>query len=226
MALFSVKHGCPGEDNRVIFVSTHLARNPENEQQNLIRIRQVCELMLELRKFASRHQCMHVPVVVAGDWNAESMQRLRFMALAMFSLQSIVDHAHPLLLGGMDVPTSKTSFTLRRRSRIDYLMYQETLLRPTARGPANADIAGVIPSEEHPSDHLPVWADFEIVPELQVCVCRSSIHICMYVYTYIHLQKHTHTHIYISTQILYWMHSLYVHCTQVARECVGTSGAY
>jgi len=59
----------------------------------------VCELMLELRKFASMHQCMHVPVVVAGDWNAESMQRLRFMALAMFSLQSIVDHAHPLLLG-------------------------------------------------------------------------------------------------------------------------------
>jgi hypothetical protein len=59
-----------------------------------------------------------------------------------------------------------------------------------------------------------------------VCVCRSSIHICMYVYTYIHLQKHTHTHIYISTQILYWMHSLYVHCTQVARECEGTSGAY
>jgi len=143
MALFSVKHGCQGEDNRILFVSTHLARNPENEQQTLVRIRQVCELMLELRKFASSHDCMHVPVVVAGDWNAGNMQRLRFMALALFSLQSLVHSAHPLLLGGMDVPTSKTSFTLHRRSRIDYLMYQETLLRPTARGPADADIAGV-----------------------------------------------------------------------------------
>ena len=104
------------------------------------------------------------------------MQRLRFMALALFSLQSIFQDAHPLLLGGMDVPTSKTSFTLRRRSRIDYLMYQETLLRPIARGPAHehSDAHVVIPNEEHPSDHLPVWADFEVAPQLQV---QRNIHV-------------------------------------------------
>jgi len=134
MGLFQINHVMSGEEDRVIFVSTHLARNPENEKQNHIRIRQVSELMLELRKFANKHNALHVPVIVAGDWNAESMQRLRFMALALFSLQSLFQDAHPLLLGGIDVPTSKTSFTLQRRSRIDYLMYQESLLRPMARG--------------------------------------------------------------------------------------------
>jgi len=33
----------PSVDNRVIFVSTHLARNPENENQTLLRIHQVSQ---------------------------------------------------------------------------------------------------------------------------------------------------------------------------------------
>ena len=65
MGLFRIRHDCYGEDDRIIFVSTHLARNPENEKQNHIRIRQVSELMLELQKFCTKNNALHVPVVVA-----------------------------------------------------------------------------------------------------------------------------------------------------------------
>jgi len=54
-------------ENRVIFVSTHLARNPENEKQTFLRIRQVSQLMLELEKFADEHDASQMPVVISGD---------------------------------------------------------------------------------------------------------------------------------------------------------------
>jgi len=84
------------------------------------------------------------------------MQQLCIMALALCSLQSLFQEVHPLLLGGNDVATSRTSFTLWRQTRIDYLMYQETLLRPIARGPFSVKSPVLIPDEEHGSEHLPV----------------------------------------------------------------------
>jgi exonuclease III len=172
MGLFQMHHVMDGEDDRVIFVSTHLARNPEDEKQNEIRIRQVSELMIELRMFANTHDALNVPVIVAGDWNAETIETLRFMSLALFSLQHIFQDAHPMLLGGIDIVTAKTAFTMQRQSRIDYLLYQDNLLRPVSQQiyPAESDLPSqkCIPNEEHPSDHLPVWADFEIASRLQV----------------------------------------------------------
>jgi len=176
MGLFQMHHAMDGEDDRLIFVSTHLARNPEDETQNEIRIRQVSELMIELRMFANTHDALNVPVIVAGDWNAETIETLRFMSLALFSLQHIFQDAHPMLLGGIDIVTAKTAFTMQRQSRIDYLLYQDNLLRPVSQQiyPAESDLKSLlasqkcIPNEEHPSDHLPVWADFEIASRLQV----------------------------------------------------------
>ena len=77
-----------------------------------------------------------------------------------------------MLLGGIDIVTAKTAFTMQRQSRIDYLLYQDNLLRPVSQQiyPAESDLPSqkCIPNEEHPSDHLPVWADFEIASRLQV----------------------------------------------------------
>ena len=139
----------------------------QDEKQSHIRVRQVCQLFVELRAFADRHDAVQRPVIIAGDWNAESIQRLRFMALALFSLTDLVKDAHPLLLEALNVPTSRTSTTLQRSARIDHLIYQESLLQLIARGPSCPQVPDVIPSAEHPSDHLPVWADFQIASQLQ-----------------------------------------------------------
>ena len=103
MGLMHIRHTSHDANNRVLFVSTHLARNPENLQQRHVRVRQVSQLMVQLRDFAQEHNCLDVPVIVAGDWNAESMQRLRSMAFAIFYLQNLLQETHPLLLGGLDV---------------------------------------------------------------------------------------------------------------------------
>jgi hypothetical protein len=44
-------------------------------------------------------------------------------------------------------------------------------------GPADLDTDAIIPNEQHPSDHLPVWADFEIAPRLQVA--RDCAQVCL-----------------------------------------------
>mmetsp|Transcript_18885 Transcript_18885/g.25982 ORF Transcript_18885/g.25982 Transcript_18885/m.25982 type:complete len:625 (-) Transcript_18885:124-1998(-) len=166
MALLKMRFA-PGSP-RVIFVSTHLARNPESREQESIRLRQVAQLILKLKSFADRNNCGHnVPAVVAGDLNAESLDEIRSITSALFGLQKNTDSAHPLLWGCMDVPTKRTSFTLMRQSRIDYLMFSEPYLRLTdiKKGDCNQE---AIPSLEHPSDHLPIAAHFQYPTELQV----------------------------------------------------------
>ena len=55
-------------------------------------------------------------------------------------------------------------------------MYQESMLVSIARGPTHRGFNAqqVIPNEVHPSDHLPIWADFEISTPLQVAQCCAE----------------------------------------------------
>lgn len=155
---------------RLIFVSTHLARNPECKNQEAIRLRQAAQLMVKLKEFAKQHMCGNdVPVIVAGDWNAECLNEIRAVTSAFFALRDLKDSVHPLLLGSKDVPTRRTSFTLQRRSRIDYLMFSETFLRIKSVKRHHADNDLTIPNQEHPSDHLPIAADFEFPTHYEIC---------------------------------------------------------
>lgn len=158
-----------GEGRRLIFVSTHLARNPESAEQGAIRLRQATELMVGLGRFADEHGCGgDVPAVVAGDWNAESFDEIKCVTTALVGLLGMKSDAHSLLYSASDVPTHRTSFTLLRQSRIDYLVYPDTLLRLKNVRRAAHDGASPIPNGEHPSDHLPIAADFQYSTDLEI----------------------------------------------------------
>ena len=57
-------------------------------------------------------------------------------------------------------------------------MYQENQLRAIGRGPlhrgSGLEAADVIPNEEHPSGHLPIWADFEVSSPMEVSRCCAE----------------------------------------------------
>ena len=149
------------EGERCVFVSTHLARNPESSAQQCVRLCQVAQLMEALSAFCADHAVEGiVPSIVGGDWNAESLEEIRAVAQATCRLES--KEVHPLLFGAVDVPTPATSRTLLRQNRIDYIMYQENFLKliPDA-GAGAAQQETCIPDADNPSDHVPIAAEFE-----------------------------------------------------------------
>ena len=79
---------------RFVFVSTHLARNPESLKQQGVRFRQVAQLMRELHTFYKEQNIdtAEVPAIVAGDLNAESLQEVTAVAAAVCGLRDLDVH--------------------------------------------------------------------------------------------------------------------------------------
>ena len=124
-----------------------------------MRLCQVAQLMDELQRFAVDFRVDPLEAtIVGGDWNSESLEEIRAVAQATCRLEAAP--VHPLLFSSVDVPTRRTSSTLLRRNRIDYIMHSEAALRLVAV-PDAPRAAGCIPDEQHPSDHVPIAAEFE-----------------------------------------------------------------
>jgi len=148
---------------RFVFVSTHLARNPESLRQQGVRLRQVAQLMRELHRFYKLHELdtEDVPAIVAGDLNAESLAEVTAVAAAVCGLRDF--DVHPLLFGAADVPSLVTSQTMRRKSRIEYVAFSDNGLLERVddeKAPLPLHEDACIPDREHPSDHLPVIGSF------------------------------------------------------------------
>ena len=89
---------------------------------------------------------------VAGDLNAESLEEVTAVAQAVCGLQGL--DVHPLLFGAADVPSPATSQTLRRKSRIDYIMFSDngllTRIDDDATTTAPLPEGACIPDPAHP----------------------------------------------------------------------------
>eukprot|EP00930_Biecheleria_cincta_P044453 TRINITY_DN30571_c0_g1_i2.p1 TRINITY_DN30571_c0_g1~~TRINITY_DN30571_c0_g1_i2.p1 ORF type:complete len:628 (+),score=110.60 TRINITY_DN30571_c0_g1_i2:28-1884(+) len=148
------------------FVSTHLQRNPEDPKQDMLRARQVGQVLRELGAFASLHSCEDAPVVLSGDLNCTSFGRLRGIANTV-SILSPGHFLHPFTFDSADVPTGVTSVTTARCMRIDAIMYQAQRLQlvEVVELP-ELDPMEPIPNGQHPSDHVPIVAQFRMQSQL------------------------------------------------------------
>jgi len=151
----------------VCFVSTHLQRNPEDPTQDMLRARQVGQVLREIGDLTQQHNVHNAPVILTGDLNCTSFGRLRGIANTVSLLNRDV-FMHPFTFDCADVPTGVTSVTTARCMRIDAIMYQSQRLELV-------DVLELpellpeqpIPSAQHPSDHVPIVAQFRF---------RSSLH--------------------------------------------------
>eukprot|EP00929_Paragymnodinium_shiwhaense_P023109 TRINITY_DN14552_c0_g2_i2.p1 TRINITY_DN14552_c0_g2~~TRINITY_DN14552_c0_g2_i2.p1 ORF type:complete len:578 (+),score=119.31 TRINITY_DN14552_c0_g2_i2:89-1822(+) len=151
---------------KVCLISTHLARNPEQPEIDLLRARQIGQVVRALADFAVEHDCMDAPVVLTGDLNATSFSKLRGMACALALLREDT-YVHPFTFDCKDVPTGVTSVTCARNVRIDALMYQSQRLELIDLNKV-PKLSEAIPNRYHPSDHVPIRATFRLKTRWQM----------------------------------------------------------
>jgi endonuclease/exonuclease/phosphatase family metal-dependent hydrolase len=105
-----------GERQDLIFVSTHLARNPEDPAQDRLRTRQVAQLLYRLEQFAAANKATAAPVILTGDLNATKFTQMRVFLAAISALsraggERAATVLHPCVWGLRDVPSRATSVT-------------------------------------------------------------------------------------------------------------------
>jgi len=152
---------------RLIFISTHLARNPEDPHRTKDRARQIAQLMYGLTKFALDHNALNddnnkneksVPAMLAGDMNETNLRHIATIARIKCGLAK--ETCHPFVFTSKAPKTPYTSVTSCRQMCIDYILYQCNLLevQETLLDLNQAKISQdqPIPNEKYASDHLPI----------------------------------------------------------------------
>jgi len=153
-----------GTSQKVLVVSTHLTRNPEDPAMDALRAKQIGQVLRRISEFTAELGCLDsTPVVLAGDLNATSFQKLRGIANAVTLLagDATAHSLHPFTFDCKELPTGKTSVTAARDVRIDALLYQSQWLQlvDSLKAPP---LISPIPDATHPSDHVPIMATFEV----------------------------------------------------------------
>lgn len=139
---------------QVIFISTHLARNPEDPKQTSSRAKQTAQLLKGLTDFAQANHALDAPVILAGDLNTTNIQQIANIARVVFELCS--EAVHPFIFTASAPRSLPTSVTTTRKMCIDYLFVQSTLQVTDKADMPILTMDKPIPNEEHPSDHLPL----------------------------------------------------------------------
>jgi len=156
-------------NRHLIFVSTHLARNPEDRGKTKERARQIAQILYQVTQFAEEHeQRVEAPVVLAGDLNDTTLWHLGTMARIKFGVAGMIGHPFIFTSRAAASPTP-TSITSCRSVRIDYILLQPSLLEvcesvfemgqdENGEGECRIipDFVDHIPNEQHPSDHVPI----------------------------------------------------------------------
>ena len=152
VCLLALLQHCAGQ--RLIFISTHLARNPEDDAQTKNRAKQTAQLVQTLTYFAAKHDAMDAAVLLAGDLNTTNIRQLGNIARAVFEFCD--EPVHPFIFNAIAPRSMPTSVTSTRKMTIDYLLMQPTLELVDARTMPALTMDEPIPNASHPSDHLPL----------------------------------------------------------------------
>eukprot|EP00746_Dinoflagellata_sp_MGD_P086517 gnl/MRDRNA2_/MRDRNA2_34249_c0_seq1.p1 gnl/MRDRNA2_/MRDRNA2_34249_c0~~gnl/MRDRNA2_/MRDRNA2_34249_c0_seq1.p1 ORF type:complete len:804 (-),score=155.91 gnl/MRDRNA2_/MRDRNA2_34249_c0_seq1:85-2496(-) len=147
-------------NQKLIAVSTHFARNPEDPSKTKIRAKQASQLLNYLTEISQEWKAEGAPVVLMGDLNARHFGEIRGIVRAVCQAQQ--QPTHPFLWRSSDVPTGYTASTEIRQCRIDTVMFESCHLSILEIQAPDIGPHESLPNEKHPSDHVPVRVKFQV----------------------------------------------------------------
>lgn len=161
----------------LIVANTHIYWDPEWAD---VKIAQVKYLLSRLSQFktlvSDRYECKP-EVIVAGDFNSQPGDPVyRYLISGNPSSELITDciEEHPIPLSSVYASTRGeplfTNYTPGFTGTLDYILFcPSDHMKPISYlelpDSEAADIVGGLPNLSHPSDHLPIGAEFEIIKE-------------------------------------------------------------
>ncbi|XP_043695021.1 carbon catabolite repressor protein 4 homolog 4 isoform X2 [Telopea speciosissima] len=159
----------------VIVANTHLYWDPEWIDVKIAQAKYLLFRLAQFKKIVSNKFDCTPSVILAGDFNSTPGDMVyQLLISGNSSAIPVPEHSEeapiPLssvyaFIGGEPPFTNCTpDFT----NTLDYIFFSPTEgLRPVSflelPGPESCDVIGGLPNHHHPSDHLPIGTDFEII---------------------------------------------------------------
>ncbi|XP_077234794.1 DNAse I-like superfamily protein [Tasmannia lanceolata] len=171
MAAFKLKDP---SDHLVIMVNTHIYWDPEWADVKLAQVKYLLMRLAQFKGIVSEKFSCTPSVIVAGDFNSTPGDKVyEYLVSANSSITPPAECSEELrvplsslyaIIGGEPQFTNCTpGFT----GTLDYIFFSASgQLKPVSLlelpGPLSPDVVGGLPNHHHPSDHLPIGADFEL----------------------------------------------------------------
>ncbi|XP_042486681.1 carbon catabolite repressor protein 4 homolog 4-like [Macadamia integrifolia] len=172
MAAFKLRNP---SSHLVIVANTHIYWDPEWIDVKLAQAKYLLFRLAQFKKMVSNKFDCTPSVILCGDFNSTPGDMVyQFLISGNSSAMPVSEHSEdapiPLssvyaFIGGEPPFTNCTpDFT----NTLDYIFFSPTEgLRPVSflelPGPESSDVIGGLPNYDHPSDHLPIGTDFEII---------------------------------------------------------------
>ncbi|XP_044466612.1 carbon catabolite repressor protein 4 homolog 4 isoform X2 [Mangifera indica] len=161
-------------DHVVILANTHLYWDPELADVKLAQAKYLLSRLAQFKTLVSdRHECAP-SVFLAGDFNSVPNDKVyKYLTSGYSSSETLAEHTEELpipLCSVYAVTRGEPAFTNCTpdfTDTLDYIFFSpadclkpiSTLELPNSDSP---EVAGCLPNYYHPSDHLPIGAEFEI----------------------------------------------------------------
>ncbi|XP_039121336.1 carbon catabolite repressor protein 4 homolog 4-like isoform X2 [Dioscorea cayenensis subsp. rotundata] len=146
----------------VIMANTHIYWDPELIDVKLAQVKYLLLRVAQFKEAVSDKYGCSPSVIIAGDFNSTPGDKVYEY---MISASTIQLHSLYGCNGGEPPFTNcTTGFT----GTLDYIFISNTnSLKPISLlqlpGPGSPDVIGGLPNHQHPSDHLPIGGDFEVL---------------------------------------------------------------
>lgn len=158
----------------IIVANTHIYWDPELADVKLAQARYLLSRLAQFKLLVSDKFDCSPSVVVTGDFNSlpgsQVYQYLTSGSSEAGTLLEISDDVHIPLCSAYASTRGEphfTNYTPGFTGTLDYILFSPENIKPVSYlelpEPEASDIQGGLPNYYHPSDHLPIGAEFEII---------------------------------------------------------------
>lgn len=170
LAAFRLKN--PSQDV-VVLANTHIYWDPGWIDVKLAQVKYLLHRLEQFKEVVSNKYSCSPSILLAGDFNSTPGDEVyQYLVSADLSVSSAAPYKLCSLYGTNGGEPAFTNCTPGFTGTLDYIFlssigYLKPITLLELPGPQSPDIIGGLPNHHHPSDHLPIGGDFEVLQSLE-----------------------------------------------------------